>query len=73
MGDVHTAHCCKWHGCKYSAWNTERKCSVRDLGEPQEYPCEHCSDDWETYMEVKEYDPEWIKYITIWRDSGGYI
>lgn len=74
QGDVHTAHCCKWHGCKYNnGFPGEReKCTVLN-GAPQEYPCEVCSWAWEEYLEVKQFDPEWIKYITKWKNDGGYI
>ena len=67
-GDVHTAHCCKWHGCNYG----KKNCTVR-AGAPQEYPCEVCYWAWEGYLKVKQFDPEWIEYITRWKNDGGYI
>ena len=72
--DVHTEHCCKWHGCKYG-WGDpirEAKCTVLQ-GAPQSYPCEYCSMAWEMYLEVQEYDSEWIEYITRWKTDGGQI
>lgn len=71
-GDVHTSHCCKWHGCKYDFGFNESACTVAQ-GAEQEGPCEFCSYDWEEYLKVKQYDPEWIKYITGRKDDGGYI
>lgn len=42
--DVHTDHCCRWHGCKYG----DEGCTVVTGVAPQEYPCEECDDteDW---------------------------
>jgi hypothetical protein len=39
--DVHTGHCCRWHGCKY---DLDETCSVArpDWPKPQSYPCEEC-------------------------------
>lgn len=68
MSDVHTSHCCKWHGCNYG----ESNCTVV-AGARQEFPCETCSWAWEEYMEVKQFDPEWIAYIEDWKKNGGYI
>lgn len=73
-GDVHTSHCCKWHGCKYSGMSLDPEpCSVEDLGMEQELPCEWCYDDWKEYIERQPPDPEWIKYIEQWKAQGGYI
>lgn len=69
-GDVHTAHCCKWHGCKYGDW--KNTCTVK-AGAKQEYPCERCSWAWEEYLEVKQFDPEWVEYITKWKEGGGHL
>lgn len=73
-GDVHTAHCCKWHGCKYGWGDSirEAKCTVLQ-GAPQEFPCETCSWAWEQYLETKKFDTEWIEYIEEWQRNGGYI
>ena len=68
--DVHTAHCCKWHGCKYGDW--KNNCTVT-AGAKQEYPCEQCSWQWEEYLAVKQYDPEWVEYITRWKTDGGQL
>ena len=47
---VHTAHCCKWHGCKYG----DKDCPVA-LGKlEQEYPCEWCSDELEEERSYRE-------------------
>ena len=40
--NVHTEHCCKFHGCKYG----EDDCPVANKKQKQSYPCEFC--DWET-------------------------
>jgi len=69
ISDVHTEHCCKWHGCKYG---DDKSCTVL-TGAKQSYPCEVCSWQWEEYMSVKKYDPEWIEYITRWENDGGFI
>lgn len=37
-GDVHTAHCCIAHGCKYS----DEDCPVATGKKPQEHTCEIC-------------------------------
>lgn len=39
--DVHTEHCCKYHGCKYG----EEECSVVTGLKEQSFPCERCEDD----------------------------
>lgn len=67
MKDVHTEHCCKWHGCKYS-WGLEEKeekCTVLQ-GAPQSFPCEECTWAWETYIDIEKEasDPEWIDFIS---------
>ena len=36
--DVHTRHCCKYHGCKYYDYS----CTVFHGGKEQEYDCEEC-------------------------------
>lgn len=73
-GDVHTSHCCKWHGCKYGWGDPAREahCTVIQ-GAQQEYPCEVCSWQWEEYLAFKQYDREWVEYITRWMNAGGYI
>ena len=38
---VHTAHCCRWHGCKYG----DVDCPVVLGKVEQEYPCEWCSEE----------------------------
>lgn len=38
--DVHTAHCCILHGCKYG--NRDRDCTVFTHGETQDGPCQIC-------------------------------
>lgn len=39
--DVHTEHCCKYHGCKYN----DENCSVVKGEKRQSVPCESCSDE----------------------------
>lgn len=40
--DVHTRHCCIYHGgCKYG----DDDCTVTSGHKPQSYPCEDCDDD----------------------------
>lgn len=41
--DVHTAYCCREHGCNYGRSRFNR-CSVADDGEPQLHPCWVCRD-----------------------------
>lgn len=36
--DVHTEHCCRFHGCKYNS----KDCTVVHKGALQAYPCEDC-------------------------------
>lgn len=46
--DVHTAHCCKFHGCKYSWDDVDPKdspCSVINGRGAQEYICEECQEE----------------------------
>lgn len=38
--DVHAAHCCIWHGCKYG----DPDCPVEKGLIKQEYICEWCSE-----------------------------
>ena len=74
MKDVHTEHCCKWHGCKYS-WGLKEKeeeCTVLQ-GAPQSFPCEQCSDEWQNYKEFLQTDPTWIEYIIRWETDGGRL
>ncbi len=40
MKDVHTEHCCRFHGCKYGS----AVCTVVAKGVVQAYPCEDCDD-----------------------------
>ena len=39
--DVHTRHCCKYHGCKYGDYD----CTVFHGNKEQEYDCEECSEE----------------------------
>lgn len=43
--DVHTRHCCKWHGCKYG----DGDCTVIVQPKSQEGPCEECGLELEGY------------------------
>jgi len=45
--DVHTRHCCKYHGCKYGDYG----CTVFYGGKEQEYDCEECSEEREIAKE----------------------
>jgi hypothetical protein len=45
--DVHTRHCCKYHGCKYG----DDDCTVFHGNKEQEYDCEECDEPYRT----KEY------------------
>ena len=41
--NVHTEHCCKWHGgCKYGDFD----CPVVTGKQLQSFPCEDCVDSW---------------------------
>jgi len=42
MSNVHTAHCCIIHGCKYGK---EKDCTVVLGFEKQEYLCEDCMEE----------------------------
>lgn len=42
--DVHTEHCCRWHGCKYG----ECDCTVASGEKKQSFLCEEC------YAEIEE-------------------
>ena len=37
--DVHTEHCCRWHGCKYG---DDADCPVENGTKRQSYACEQC-------------------------------
>jgi len=41
MKDVHTEHCCRFHGCKYG----KADCTVVAKGALQSYPCEDCNEE----------------------------
>lgn len=41
MKDVHTEHCCRFHGCKYG----KADCTVAAKGALQSYPCEDCNEE----------------------------
>jgi hypothetical protein len=41
MKDVHTEHCCRFHGCKYAI---HEGCTVADKGALQSFPCEDCDE-----------------------------
>lgn len=43
MKDVHTEHCCKKHGCKYTLTLTPPdSCTVVSGEKEQSFPCEDC-------------------------------
>ena len=48
MKDVHTEHCCIYHGCKYC----DDDCTVMTKTAPQSYLCERCGDEGITSMEM---------------------
>lgn len=44
--EVHAAHCCVWHGCKYAyAADDNARCPVVAKTAVQLYDCEMCDDD----------------------------
>lgn len=49
--DVHTRHCCKYHGCKYD----DPHCSVFYGPKEAEYDCEVCSDEPERAKEYLDF------------------
>ena len=44
MKDVHTEHCCRFHGCKYGLAGRQ-DCTVVNKGALQSYPCEDCTEE----------------------------
>ena len=60
--DVHTEHCCVFHGCKYG----HADCPVEKREKPQSYPCEYCSREG---MDPTSVDPETSIYYF---KPGGY-
>lgn len=49
--DVHTEHCCIYHGCKYSY--TKVICPVVAKAKVQSYPCEECDEAKQEFEEAK--------------------
>lgn len=47
---VHTEHCCKKHGCKYS----DENCPVANGIKPQSFPCEICNEYGDYYSQNLE-------------------
>lgn len=45
--DVHTQHCCRWHGCKYG----DDDCPVEKRKLPQSFPCEDCEEEEQSYKD----------------------
>jgi len=68
-GDVHTSHCCKWHGCKYD----NADCTVEFGDNNQLGPCEWCSDEFKEYINREQPDRDWLSYMRRWVDDGGRI
>jgi hypothetical protein len=69
--DVHTEHCCKIHGCKYSPDNSQ--CSVASGDKAQSFPCEHCADDQVEIPAETRFMPQfqktgggWCDYFSGW-------
>jgi hypothetical protein len=54
--DVHTGHCCVFHGCKYS----DDDCTVTTNKARQQYPCELCNPECQTII-----DELWDKQISL--------
>lgn len=52
--DVHTQHCCKFHGCKYG----EEDCPVTTGQKSQQFPCEFCLDD---------HEPIVVQFVHVWQ------
>lgn len=48
--DVHTEHCCLWHGCQYG----DEDCPVVAEAKPQSYICESCGTEMESVRELIE-------------------
>lgn len=40
--DIHTEHCCKYHGCKFG--NVKGFCTVMNGTNDQSYSCEECGE-----------------------------
>lgn len=49
--DVHTEHCCLWHGCKYGE---DATCPVVNEDKPQSHLCEGCDTEAEQIREKIE-------------------
>lgn len=68
MKDVHTEHCCIFHGCKYGKDET---CTVMTKMAPQSYRCELCESDgidirpWGSYQVLVDAPTHKVKTITI--------
>jgi len=67
MKDVHTEHCCIFHGCKYSDDN----CTVTTKTASQSHRCEDCEYDgidirpWGSYQVLVDASDHKVKTITI--------
>ena len=62
--DVHAAHCCKFHGCKYG----DENCPVVNGKVEQLYPCWNCDD----LIYEEEYHRTalaWIEHLKAWKDK----
>jgi mannose-6-phosphate isomerase len=67
MKDVHTEHCCIFHGCKYG----DNDCTVTTKLAAQSHPCEDCGYDgidirpWGTYQVLVDAPTHKVKTITV--------
>jgi hypothetical protein len=65
--DVHTEHCCVYHGCKYR----DDDCPVVRQTKKQSLPCESCYYDSEGYDQGAVYDTKSFKIVKIFETCGG--
>lgn len=72
--DVHTAHCCAKHGCKYS----DDDCTVETGKAPADYVCESCHEEIERLAESDlkrdwSKPPAGFKWVGDSGDASNYI
>jgi hypothetical protein len=57
--DVHAAHCCHKHGCKYAI--NAGDCPVENGRIKQEFPCEYCEEDEKDEDETADAIVAWLE------------
>lgn len=57
--DVHTEHCCIWHGCCYGS----EDCTVKSENKKQSYPCEQCEYDAEQLRLMRNMNSIYVDYL----------